>query len=270
LISVAFFLSTATSDETNDDRFKSCIAPPSPIGTTLTRGCRLYQCWRGVWKLLHKKRCCYYMKKRYKIGKMIKTVVGEDGCSTSSLDCTENVKNKAIISISVSNNCSCGTTTTTTSTTTTSTTTTAAATSCDAGWDFLQSNCYSVQTQNLSWTNAQSACESLGGDLASVTSNGVMSLLFNLQNEVDVWIGGNDLQTQETFEWVNGDTWSYENWNTNQPNHLSGQDCVKYKKNTGKWDDVSCDKEFMFACQKPPLGTFISNGENMPSVFVPF
>ena len=144
------------------------------------------------------------------------------------------------------------------------------ATSCDAGWDFLQSNCYSVQTQNLSWTNAQSACESLGGDLASVTSNGVMSLLFNLQNEVDVWIGGNDLQTQETFEWVNGDTWSYENWNTNQPNHLSGQDCVKYKKNTGKWDDVSCDKEFMFACQKPPLGTFISNGENMPSVFVPF
>jgi hypothetical protein len=113
-----------------------------------------------------------------------------------------------------------------------------------------------VQTQNLTWEAARNSCIDLGGDLASITTVAVQTLLFDLQSEVDFWIGGNDLTTDTTFAWINGDEWIYDNWNTNQPNHLGGQDCVKMKKDTGRWDDVSCGREFMFACQKLNVGTF--------------
>ena len=141
---------------------------------------------------------------------------------------------------------------------------------CEAGWEYTQGQCFSVQTQNLTWADARTECQNLGGDLAAVTSASVQSILFNLENEVDVWCGANDLSDSETFSWINGDDWTYENWNTNQPNHMSGQDCVKMKKTTGRWDDVSCAQEFMFACQKAATGSFSFPGGNQPSVFIPF
>ena len=72
----------------------------------------------------------------------------------------------------------------------------------------------------------------------------------------DFWIGLNDIgiATQGTYQWSNGGAWVKSEtdpfWNTNQPNHNTGQDCVKVKKTIFKWDDVSCTNLFPFACQK--------------------
>ena len=101
----------------------------------------------------------------------------------------------------------------------------------------MQSSCYSIQTDTLTWEAARNSCVALGGDLAAVTSVAVQAKLFDLESSVDFWIGGNDLTSDTTFSWINGDAWVYDNWNTNQPNHLTEQDCVKMKKNTGRWDD---------------------------------
>jgi hypothetical protein len=120
----------------------------------------------------------------------------------------------------------------------------------------VQSSCYIIQSDTLTWEAAKSSCVSLGGDLAAVTSVAVQAKLFDLESSSDFWIGGNDLTSDTTFSWVNGDAWVYDNWNTNQPNHLAGQDCVKMKKNTGRWDDVSCTGEFMYSCQKPSMAAF--------------
>ena len=120
----------------------------------------------------------------------------------------------------------------------------------------MQGSCYSIQTDTLTWEAARNSCVALGGDLAAVTSVAVQAKLFDLESSADFWIGGNDLTSDTTFSWINGDAWVYDNWNTNQPNHLAGQDCVKMKKTTGRWDDVSCTGEFMYACQKPSMAAF--------------
>jgi len=243
------------------EKAPKCKSPSGPIGATIIRNCKKYECWRNVWRVKHHRMCCHFQKKKFKIGSVIKTVVGDDGCTSSTLTCVENGF-KARIDISVQNDCACGTTT--------APVTTTASPSCDSGWEYMQSQCYSVQTTTLAWADARTECQNLGGDLASVTSVGVQSVLFNLENEEDVWTGGNDLSDSETFSWIGGEDWTYDNWNTNQPNHIEGQDCVKMKKNTGRWDDVSCTAEFKFACQKAATGTFSNSGGNEPSAFIPF
>ena len=87
----------------------------------------------------------------------------------------------------------------------------------------------------------------------NVASPGIQSLVASLSSTTDIWVGGNDRAEQTNFAWANGDTWSYENWNTNQPNHNNNQDCVKIKKNIGRWDDVACTNTVIpYACQKDP------------------
>ena len=51
--------------------------------------------------------CCHFQKKKYKIGSVIKTVVGDDGCTSSTLTCVDNGF-KARIDISVQNDFACG------------------------------------------------------------------------------------------------------------------------------------------------------------------
>lgn len=37
-------------------------------------------------------------------------------------------------------------------------------------------------------------------------------------------------------------------WDTNEPNDANGEDCASQKSN-GRWNDMSCDKEMVFACK---------------------
>ena len=91
-----------------------------------------------------------------------------------------------------------------------------------------------------------------------------------MSNNEEFWTGGNDKTKQKTFVWDfggttffdDGTTTGYNNWwkttAVDQPNHVDGQDCVKFKikyesgtTNIEKigWDDVVCDKELNYMCQ---------------------
>ena len=89
-----------------------------------------------------------------------------------------------------------------------------------------------------------------------------------MSSNEEFWTGGNDKTSDKTFVWdLDGTTFyddgtatGYNNWwstaTLSQPNHVEGQDCVKFKvklksgviEKTG-WDDVSCDNERKFVCQ---------------------
>ena len=71
------------------------------------------------------------------------------------------------------------------------------------------------------------------------------------------WIGLNDIGlTKSSWQWASGETSPVSDsstgvWAKNQPNHVSGQDCVKMKiVKTGGWDDISCTKLLPYVCQK--------------------
>jgi len=70
-----------------------------------------------------------------------------------------------------------------------------------------------------------------------------------LLDGADIWIGLNDLTTDQDWTWSDGTTFGYDNWWTNRPKTNAGQDCVKMKT-TGLWDNVSCTTERPYVCQK--------------------
>ena len=117
-----------------------------------------------------------------------------------------------------------------------------------------------METSGLAdWNTARTACQGLGGDLASVLEQGVQDLLYSLRGSADFYIGGTDVGSGVTtagddsgFSWANGDAWGYTNWwpTQNQPDHASNQDCVKVRENNGFWDDIVCTKLLHYACQK--------------------
>ena len=118
----------------------------------------------------------------------------------------------------------------------------------------MQKKCYKLVSPAIpvTWDNANSGCKSLGSELASIESQCEQNTVFEVANKAAAWIGGNDKDDPTNFSWINGDPWSYTNWNKNQPNHNSNQDCVKVKKNVGTWDDVSCNNAMLYCCQKAP------------------
>ncbi|XP_022783051.1 uncharacterized protein LOC111323875 [Stylophora pistillata] len=68
-----------------------------------------------------------------------------------------------------------------------------------------------------------------------------------------VWIGGNDITTEGTFLWPNGNHVTYTNWAVSQPDNSYGyQDCVAMIIFNGTWDDTSCGRRLPFVCEKQP------------------
>jgi len=100
------------------------------------------------------------------------------------------------------------------------------------------------------WSDAQTACQGLGGTLAAVENADEQTAVVNLIAGVDVWIGGNDIATHLTYTWENGATWDYTNWYTSRPKDNSDQDCVKIRQADGKWDNVNCATTRPYICQK--------------------
>ena len=64
-----------------------------------------------------------------------------------------------------------------------------------------------------------------------------------------VWIGINDLATEGHYEWTDGSTYNYANWNHGEPNDAYRQEnCVQMYRN-GKWNDNHCQKKLSYVCK---------------------
>ena len=95
--------------------------------------------------------------------------------------------------------------------------------------------------------SAQSYCESVGGYLCTITSQGeqdfVLSLLNNPGKNV-YWLGGTKVNKQ--WGWITGEGFSYTNWGPGEPNNMEGSEnylqvyAVAYRqKIAGDWNDAS-------------------------------
>ncbi len=98
------------------------------------------------------------------------------------------------------------------------------------------------------WHNAKEICERMGGHLATITSEGEQNAVFNLANMSDPndlwWLGASDEETEGTWKWVTGESFSYTNWNTNQPDNAvirthEGEDYLHMYGDNGKWNDIN-------------------------------
>ena len=117
----------------------------------------------------------------------------------------------------------------------------------------FQKHTFAFIQENVSWEVAKTACENLGGHLATSTSAEKDIFLYNLANGDEVWLGGTDSKQEGIWEWITGEDWSYTNWDIDQPDNYMGiQDALTLRTN-GRWDD----KE-----------TFITQGDYGPIYYI--
>ena len=94
---------------------------------------------------------------------------------------------------------------------------------------------YYRSTGTATWTTARSNCAAMGGYLVTITSAAEQSFIFNIWPSG--WIGLTDEVNEGTWRWVTGETYSYKNWNSGEPNNAGNEDYVQFVSN-GKWNDL--------------------------------
>ena len=114
------------------------------------------------------------------------------------------------------------------------------------------------------WITARLNCIDWGGNLTTIDSKQIDSLLYYMiALEYKCWIGLNDITIEagtngNAFVWVDGSTSTYRQWDTiynNEPDDPDGtRDCVAFRYFDGAangWDDRTCDAYVScYFCQK--------------------
>ncbi|MCX7093828.1 MAG: lectin-like protein [Methylobacter sp.] len=90
------------------------------------------------------------------------------------------------------------------------------------------------------WQEAQASAQSLGGNLVTINNQAEQDwLIATFGNNPALWLGYTDQETEGVFKWVNGESSTFTNWDTIQPDNRNGnEDYVMLTTNNGKWNDV--------------------------------
>ncbi len=123
-------------------------------------------------------------------------------------------------------------------------------------WPFLHVD----NTNDISWFEAKTAAEAMGGYLATITNEAeevflqsTSAFAGSVKGEgIRAWIGLSDAMEERVFKWVAGpevgQTLSYADWMVGEPNNagLEGENYVEWRNypygpNAGAWNDVPFD-----------------------------
>ena len=118
----------------------------------------------------------------------------------------------------------------------------------------INNHSYDFVSANISWFDAKTQAESLGGYLATITSADENSFLLssfsNGQGSNFAWIGGYQYDKLDEpsghWRWVTDEPWSYTNWGGIEPNsRQANEDYAMYNIgstfasiNSGQWGDA--------------------------------
>ena len=126
-------------------------------------------------------------------------------------------------------------------------------------------HCYLyVFAPNEPWAKARDVCQEWGGDLAALSTvqeiGDVADLLAEINDEV--WIGGSDMAVEGSFQWVNGEVWTYQNGQPPWDDPVAGpaepsggtlESCLEIYPN-GELNDAQCGLQQSYLCERPPAG----------------
>ena len=113
---------------------------------------------------------------------------------------------------------------------------------CDTSLGYVSygGHCYYGVFANTIWEDARASCKAAGGYLATVTDAGENKLILSLHTRP--WLGGCDADTEGTWTWITGETWTWDNWCSGEPNdYTTGEDCLEQSNSSGQWNDLWCD-----------------------------
>ncbi|GMS99144.1 hypothetical protein PENTCL1PPCAC_21319, partial [Pristionchus entomophagus] len=115
--------------------------------------------------------------------------------------------------------------------------------------------CYQVGYTMANWTEANTICRSFGANVASIHNqqeNNFIRRLAVSKGLVDgLMLGGAPTGKQNTFGWIDGSEFDYQNFVPGFPMEGFG-DCLAMETNNvnGPWLNIDCTTELPFACSR--------------------
>ena len=133
----------------------------------------------------------------------------------------------------------------------------------DAVKNNFNGHSYAVYEKHMTWTDAESYCESLNGHLATVTSEAENDFLLSILTDypdVDYMLGMNDKDDEGNWStWVTGESADYTNWGSSEPdNSMNDQESLvicngdrsSWNIKRGQWDDNGFSYDtYYFICE---------------------
>jgi hypothetical protein len=139
------------------------------------------------------------------------------------------------------------------------------------GSETYNAHTYAMTSAAMTFAEAKAAAAAVGGYLTTVNTKAENTFLTNefyaAYGNKALWIGANDIATEDTWVWDNGTTSGdsgvtdnicgtgcnpYSNatwadgtrkWNGSEPNDLNGEDCANITNSNGYWNDLDCDRD---------------------------
>ncbi|CAL4236651.1 unnamed protein product, partial [Meganyctiphanes norvegica] len=129
--------------------------------------------------------------------------------------------------------------------------------SSSVGLMLVGSEVFQVGNQNLSWSNAQQACEQLSGYLAEpLNITALRNYIIKNKYEDAYWIGGSDQDNEGSWIWTRSGNPVIGEWVKYQPNGRRSQNCLAFHpRNLLNLSDYSCRNKLNYICQldfEPP------------------
>ncbi|XP_073478512.1 CD209 antigen-like protein C [Aquarana catesbeiana] len=121
--------------------------------------------------------------------------------------------------------------------------------SCESDWLEFEDHCYFFSNFRLNWTKAEKMCLNRESHLVIVNNEAEQKFLTNDRNGGIYWIGLTNLETNNTFKWVDGTGLSYQFFHPGEPNNLANNEgCVQILYE--QWNDSICGLDFFAICEK--------------------
>ena len=115
---------------------------------------------------------------------------------------------------------------------------------------------YAFINKKMNWEAAQAYCETFGGHLVTLTSDGESEFVssirtMNLAFTTNVWIGATDKGSEGNWKWVTGEKFSsFVNWSSGEPSNSSGNEHYAHlSSGTKSWNDNDVGESFYFICE---------------------
>lgn len=127
--------------------------------------------------------------------------------------------------------------------------------------DSPTSNCYMFFDEDVSWAQANAACNALGegAHLVTIGSSSENNIVVNLAGGGDVWVGGTQPNNRSTpiagWSWVTGEPFSFDNWAGGEPNddddvENNDENCLEVYS-SGEWNDLGCTEDNQpYVCER--------------------
>lgn len=107
-------------------------------------------------------------------------------------------------------------------------------------------NTYRIETMQMPWLAAQTACEADGAHLAVIDDDGENTKV-QAAAPSDAWVGASDRIAEGTFLVVTGGATIYDHWQFGVPANTT-EDCVQLRADAF-WEDGDCGAAFAFVCE---------------------